>query len=116
MEVIQHTLTETDQQRLLALARRALEARVRRQSPPSVPRGGSLDWPCGAFVTIHHRGTLRGCLGRIDVDVPLAETVAHLGAVVADSDPRFEPVPAAELSDIAIEISVLTPEREVGSI
>jgi AmmeMemoRadiSam system protein A len=35
---------------------------------------------------------------------------------VADSDPRFEPVSPPELDEIEIEISVLTPEREVRSI
>ena len=35
---------------------------------------------------------------------------------MADSDPRFEPVAAVELHEIDIEISVLTPEREVRSI
>jgi AmmeMemoRadiSam system protein A len=112
----QHTLTEADQRRLLMLARQALEARVRRETSPRVPNGGALDWPCGAFVTIHRHGELRGCLGQIDVNAPLAETVAHLAAVVSDSDPRFTPVTALELADIDVEISVLTPEREVASI
>ena len=78
--------------------------------------GGALDWPCGAFVTIHWHGTLRGCLGRLGVDAPLADTIAHLGAVVSDSDPRFSRVAPIELADIALEISVLTPEREIQSI
>ena len=105
-----------DQQRLLALARRALEARVRRQPPPDAGRGGALEWPRGAFVTIHCRGDLRGCLGRIETDAPLADTIAHLAASVSDSDPRFEPVSALELGAIDLEISVLTPEREIQSI
>lgn len=109
-------ISAEDQRRLLDLARRALEARVRRRPPPSVDRGGALEWPCGAFVTIHWRGELRGCLGRVDVDAPLGETIAHLAAVVSDSDPRFAPVSSRELADIDVEISVLTPEREVGSI
>jgi AmmeMemoRadiSam system protein A len=109
-------LTADDQKRLLTLARRALEARVRRTRRPGPERGGPLDEPWGAFVTIHLHGELRGCLGRIDTDAPLAETVAHLGAVVADSDPRFSPVSAHELADIDVEISVLTPEREIRSI
>lgn len=109
-------LNEQDQQRLLAVARRVLDARVRREPPPSLDRGGALDWRRGAFVTIHCRGDLRGCLGRIEVDAPLGETVAHLAASVSDSDPRFEPVSALELQDIDLEISVLTPEREIQSI
>ena len=105
-----------DRHRLLRLARQTLEARVRKSEAPAVEHGGALDWPCGAFVTIHCRGDLRGCLGRGDVDAPLADTVAHLAAVVSDSDPRFSPVSAGELPDISLEISVLTPEQEVRSI
>jgi AmmeMemoRadiSam system protein A len=109
-------LSEHDQQRLLALARRALETRVRRQPPPLPERGGALESPRGAFVTVHCRGDLRGCLGRIETDAPLADTVAHLAASVSDSDPRFDPVSALELNQIDLEISVLTPEREITSI
>jgi AmmeMemoRadiSam system protein A len=104
-----------DQQRLLRLAREALEARVQHRTPPPIESGGALDWPRGAFVTIHSGGDLRGCLGQIGPDAPLAETVAHLAAVVSDSDPRFDPVTPPELADIEIEISVLTPEREVAA-
>jgi AmmeMemoRadiSam system protein A len=109
-------ISEEDQRRLLRVARRALEARVLRQ--PSAVRewGGGLDWPRGAFVTLLWRGELRGCLGRLEPDAPLVETVADLAAIVSDSDPRFEPVADHELPEIEIEISVLTPEREVQSI
>ncbi|MBI3047331.1 MAG: AmmeMemoRadiSam system protein A [Acidobacteria bacterium] len=109
-------LDEQDQRRLLVLARRALEARVRRQPSPEPARGGTLDAPWSAFVTIHNRGELRGCLGRLDTQAPLGETIAQLAASVSDSDPRFFPVSFLELPDIDIEISVLTPEREIRSI
>lgn len=109
-------LNGEDQRRLLALARRALEARVRRQPPPETARGGALDAPASAFVTIHNRGELRGCLGRLDTRAPLGDTVAQLAASVSDSDPRFDPISLLELPDIDIEISVLTPEQEIGSI
>lgn len=110
------TIGADDRQRLLTLARRALEARVARQPPPPSARGGVLDERHGAFVTIRRHGELRGCLGRIAPDAPLAETVVDLGASVSDSDPRFNPVAPAELDDIDIEISVLTSEREVHAI
>ncbi len=109
-------ISREDQQRLLLLARQALDARVRRAPSPPVERGGALDWPSGAFVTIHCRGELRGCLGRVDVHAPLADTIVHLAAVVSDSDARFSPVSARELLDISLEISVLTPGQEVRSI
>jgi AmmeMemoRadiSam system protein A len=109
-------LNAADQARLLRTARVALEARVRRQIAPVPERGGALEWTRGAFVTIHYCGDLRGCLGRLDPDVPLAETVADLAASVSDSDPRFSPVTPSELDGIDIEISVLTPERELAAI
>ncbi len=114
--MVNQSLSQLDQQRLLALARRALEARVRRQPAPPAERGGALEWPRGAFVTIHCHGDLRGCLGRIETEAPLADTIAHLAASVSDSDPRFDPVSALELEAIDLEISVLTPECEIHSI
>src|SRR6187401_2976450 len=105
-----------DRSRLLTIARRSLEARVRRERDPAHQLGGALDTPCGAFVSIHRGPDLRGCLGRLEGDWPIARVVAHLGRAVADSDPRFAPVSADELDTLSIEISALTPEREVQAI
>jgi AmmeMemoRadiSam system protein A len=109
-------LSDDEQRRLLTVARRCVEARVRRQPAPAVERGGALDVPSGAFVTLHQHGDLRGCLGQIEPSTPLGDTVAHLAAVVCDSDPRFPPVSPKELPRLSLEISVLTPEREVTDI
>ena len=107
---------DEDQQRLLALARGALEARVRGAEIPDAPSDPAFMGSAGAFVTIHWRGRLRGCLGRLECDSPLDQLISHLAASVADSDPRFAPVTADELAEIDIEISVITPAREIRSI
>lgn len=107
-------LSPDDRARLLRLARRCLEARVRREPAPPVERGGGLDELMGAFVTIHTRGELRGCLGRLETDRPIAESVAHLSALVSDSDPRFRPLAVSELALTDIEISALSPEEAVA--
>jgi AmmeMemoRadiSam system protein A len=109
-------ITVDEQQRLLRVARSALEARVRGQAPTEPEGGGGLNLLCGAFVSLHRRGALRGCLGRLDCDAPLVVTVARLAAIVADSDPRFDAVRQDELADVDIEISVLTPERVVHDL
>lgn len=109
-------LTTDDRERLLRLARRCLEAHVRRQPPPRIELGGGLDLRMGAFVTIHTGGALRGCLGRLETDRSLAENVAHLAAVVSDSDQRFAPLTPPELPATDIEISALTPEEEVRDL
>jgi AmmeMemoRadiSam system protein A len=101
-----------DRVQLLMLARQALEARVRRTPLPQPPAGGAFEFVCGAFVSIHRHGELRGCLGDLEPR-PLSETIVRLAGVVADSDPRFAPVRPDELDDLDIEISVLTPEREI---
>jgi len=108
-------LSLDDRVRLLRLARRCLDARVQREPPPPVERGGGLDELMGAFVTIHTRGELRGCLGRLETDRPIGETVAHLSAIVSDSDPRFRPLTVSELAFTDIEISALSPEERVAS-
>lgn len=109
-------LSSADQQRLLGLARLALEARVRRDREPVPAIDGALAIECGAFVTIRCGEELRGCLGRISCDMRLADAVVHLAAAVADSDPRFAPVQVKELDDLHIEISVLTPPHDIASI
>jgi len=109
-------ISEVDQPLLLSVARRALEARVGRLRAPEVMCIGPLGLRCGAFVSIHHREELRGCLGRLTTDSPLGRTLVHLGGAVADSDPRFAPVASGELPLIHIEISLLTPERPVRVI
>lgn len=108
--------SDDDRYRLLTIARRALEARVRREREPVPDTGGALDTPCGAFVSIHRLLDLRGCLGRVEGDWPISRVVAHLGRAVADSDPRFQPVAIDELAALSIEISALGPERTVRSV
>jgi AmmeMemoRadiSam system protein A len=109
-------LSEHDQTTLLTLARSALEARVTGRRAPVVEPAGVLALHRGAFVTIHRLGNLRGCLGRLTIDLPLGQTIVHLAGLVSDSDPRFPPVAPHELAELEIEISVLTPEREIASI
>jgi AmmeMemoRadiSam system protein A len=104
-----------EQRRLLDLARRALEARVRGTTPPAVETDAD-DPRRGAFVSIFRRGELRGCLGRLKSNLPIRRIVFQLAQAVADSDPRFEKVVVSELNEIGFEISVLTREREVTSV
>ena len=71
---------------------------------------------CGAFVSLHKDGKLRGCIGHFGEDYPLYEVVAEMARAAAFKDPRFSPVRREELDDIEIEISVLTPMRRIQSL
>ena len=76
----------------------------------------TLNSKCGAFVSLHKQGRLRGCIGHFGEDVPLHEIVAEMARAAAFEDPRFMPVTRDELDDIDIEISVLTPMRRIQSL
>jgi AmmeMemoRadiSam system protein A len=65
------------------------------------------------FVSVHHRGDLRGCLGTLDAREPIGEAVVRLAADVADKDHRFEPIELHEVDDIVLDVSVLTPPQLV---
>ena len=76
----------------------------------------SLKEKCGAFVSLHKQGRLRGCIGHFGEDVPLHEIVAEMARAAAFEDPRFSPLSRDELDDLDIEISVLTPMRRIQSL
>ena len=107
-------LDAQDQQRLLRHARRAIAARL--EERPLEPLGfpGVLAEPAAAFVTIRLEGRLRGCIGSVEDDEPLAEVVERCAADAATRDPRFPPLPLSDLPAARLEISVLTPFRRVA--
>ena len=94
---------------LLRLARGAIEARVKGQTMPAPGASDVFAQVAGAFVTIHKRGQLRGCIGHIGADEPLARVITRCAVAAAGSDPRFTPVAPDELLDIRIELSILGP-------
>lgn len=98
-----------DRAALLRIARDAIDAHVtggRRGVEAHDDLASRLG---GAFVTVHHRGELRGCIGRIDADQALVRVVAQCAVSACSMDPRFKPVAAGELPDIDVELSLLGP-------
>ena len=105
---------EEDRRTLLRLARDAIVAHVTSAPPPTVEPAGILARRGGAFVTIHNRGDLRGCIGHIEADEPLGLVVARCAVDACSSDPRFHAVSAPELSAIDLELSLLGPLEPIG--
>ncbi|SRR5579871_2753660 len=106
---------EDDRRRLLAIARSAIVAHVTGAPPLAVDRTGVLSRPGGAFVTIHNRGELRGCIGHIEANEPLGVVVARCAVAACSTDPRFPSVTVPELADVDLELSLLGPlEAIVG--
>lgn len=67
----------------------------------------------GVFVTLRKDGELRGCIGRITSDEPLAKTLPRITLEAALQDRRFPPLEAEELSTVTIEHSILTQPEPV---
>lgn len=65
--------------------------------------------PGASFVTLRKQGELRGCIGNIQATRPLYKDVQHNAVAAAMHDSRFSPLTAAELTQISIEVSVLSP-------
>jgi len=95
---------------LLALARSAIAAALADAAAPRVPDVAGARVHRGAFVTLEEQrdGALRGCIGRVAGDRPLGEVVRRVAVSAATEDPRFPPVAPEELSELRIEISVLS--------
>ncbi len=108
-------LTAEDRKALLELARHTLERWFATGTVPLARGFSPAAWrPQGVFVTLTERGELRGCIGHMAEDMPLAQTVEAMTLAAAFEDSRFAPLEASELKDVEIEISVLTPLRKVA--
>src|SRR5689334_17968124 len=92
-------LTAADRAALLALARASIAAALADRPPPELPDVPGAALPRGAFVTLEEKEghDLRGCIGHIAGDRPLGEVVRQVAVSAARADPRFPPVPFAEL-------------------
>jgi MEMO1 family protein len=107
-------LTAAQQQVLLTTARQTLEQFVRegeRHEPRTTDPNLLARRAC--FVTLTVGGELRGCIGGLEPRGPLYLAVRDMAIAAASEDPRFPPVKADELPRIHLEISVLSPVREI---
>jgi AmmeMemoRadiSam system protein A len=103
-------LTAGDRQALLRAARESIAAHLEKRRPQLPAATGALAEHQGAFVTLHESdGELRGCIGMMQSDRPLLDTVARMAVAAATEDRRFGPVTPAELDGLRIEISALGP-------
>jgi AmmeMemoRadiSam system protein A len=108
------SLAEREKLLLLQIARSALTLGVANKPPlRDFPSEEFLQQPAGAFVTLHRRGRLRGCVGQLPGRDSLAAVVAHCARAAALDDSRFEPVTSTELFEIDIEVSLLSALQDV---
>ncbi|MFK5949967.1 MAG: AmmeMemoRadiSam system protein A [Methylococcales bacterium] len=101
---------------LLDLAYQSIQMGLRTGHPLSIDL---RDYPNefsqqrATFVTLEKNKQLRGCIGMLEAVFPLAEDVCENAFSAAFRDPRFPPVEQAELDELDIHISILSPSEEI---
>jgi len=111
-------LKDEEKIELLRIARKTLDSYLADNEIPACNKrklSGNMLATAGAFVTLTKNKHLRGCIGNFMSDQPLYMTVQDMAIAAATHDPRFAPVKKQELSELEIEISVLTPLRKISS-
>ncbi len=108
-------LQSEDRKWMLRFARETIRRYLATQTLP-LPRGFSprLQRKRGVFVTLKKGGDLRGCIGHMTSDTPVARLTGMMAFASAFEDPRFEKVGLREISDLDLEISILSVPRAVS--
>jgi AmmeMemoRadiSam system protein B/AmmeMemoRadiSam system protein A len=114
-------LNQKEKNVLLKLARDTLVTYLNKQKLPEInlkeyninPR---LIQNQGVFVTINKKGQLRGCIGYIKGQAPIYQAVVRNTINAATRDPRFYPMNTAEIKDVTIEISIMSPLKKIDSL
>jgi AmmeMemoRadiSam system protein A len=102
---------------LLRVAREAIGAKLLDRAPPPLPTSPPrILERQGAFVSLHHEGELRGCIGLITPQETLVETIAYCAVAAAFDDPRFPPLTPSEFPSLTMEISVLSPPTRTDDV
>ena len=110
------TFSHTSRQELIGIARAAAKTAVEggriSYDPSDNPE---LQTKAGCFVTLRNRGELRGCVGCFASEEPLWKTVREMALASATRDVRFfqNPIRPAEVKDVEVEISILSPPKEI---
>ena len=107
------SLTVEEQSAMLRLARLAIRSRWHPELASDVAAAQAElahgQQPIACFVTLHEGGDLRGCIGCLEAEQPLATALVYFAQAAAFSDPRFPPLQEAELQHCQLSISLLGP-------
>ena len=109
------TLADVDADHLRSLARAAVEltvlgGRVEGSDMGRVPP--ALAARRASVVTLRHNGQTRGSAGTIEADRALAGSVVR-NAAAACADPRLPSIQPAELTDLEMTISIVSPIERI---
>ena len=114
------SLNKEERETLVKLARKTLDSFLNGGNLDDVTKGLNLTPKLkekrGVFVTIKKHGNLRGCIGYIEGIKPLYEAVIDNTINACSRDYRFVSMVKGEDKEVALEISVMTPLKEIKSV
>lgn len=111
-------LSAGEQARLLEIARQSISSGLASGSALQLDVAqldASLQTAAAVFITLMRGGELRGCIGSLQAQEPLAQAVANSAFGAAFRDRRFPPLRADEFDAIHIEISVLSEMEPIAA-
>jgi AmmeMemoRadiSam system protein A len=107
--------SEADRNAILKFARHVVvDAVTLGRLPEHVPTDGIFGERRGVFITLRNKDRLRGCIGVVEAETPLGDSVARCAAGAALQDPRFAPMRVADLSQLQIEVSLLSQPEPIA--
>jgi AmmeMemoRadiSam system protein A len=70
--------------------------------------------PGASFVTLKKNTRLRGCIGSLVAQRPLAVDVAENAFACAFRDPRFAPLESSEWDEVSLSVTILSPSQPMA--
>lgn len=68
------------------------------------------------FVTLRWKGgDLQGCIGTLEADRAIVDDVAYNAVAAGTRDPRMRPCVLADIDNLHVELSILSPLEPIGS-
>ena len=106
-------LTLEEGKKAVKLARKAIEIYLAEKKTIDEKLKGIFAEKRGVFTTLTKHGELRGCIGYPYPMKRLDEAIIDSAISAATQDPRFPPVKSEEMSEIEVEVTVLTPPQKL---
>ena len=105
-------ISVADGQKIIQLARDSIITKFS-NSNPEVKGLDHLTDTQGIFVTLHKNGELRGCVGYIESEKSLKDSITEIARSAAFRDSRFDPVTVDEMKEIVLEVSILSIPAQI---
>lgn len=109
---------EIEGYQLISEARRAVTAFLAdgAPTPPDESFRNKYGFSAGVFVTITLDDALRGCIGYVEPEAHLCDSLPEAAIAAATRDPRFPSMVLSDMDRVSFEVTILEPPRVVKDI